>query len=209
MIMRRFLSGIFLLVLGFLVLGAQNKVTPSMVLSKTVNRITGSRGVDASFKVYNSGYSGSGVLKMSGSKFIVSLPDAKVWYNGKDMYTYNESSGETTLVTPTAQELAETNPLEYVKGAQAKYNVAYSTVKKKDRYVLELTPKVKSKGEIKRITLTVKQADFTPEKIVVETAGASPISADILTFKTGIAIPESDFQYPKTKYPKVEIIDLR
>lgn len=186
---------------------AQSSLTPNQVLAKTVASITGSKAVEARFTINNSGYSGSGVIKTTADKFNVTLPDVEVWYNGKEMYTYNKGTSETTVVIPTIEELTESNPLAYVTEAAKKYNVVYSTVKKTGKYVLELTPK--TKGEIKRITLTVKKENYHPEKIVVEPMRGNPITAEISSFKTGITLSSSEFDYPKTKYPKVEIIDLR
>lgn len=187
---------------------AQSASGPESILAKAVASISNAKGVEATFTVYNSGYSGGGRIETSGNKFKVSMPDVSVWYNGKDMYTYNENTGETTVVTPTADELAESNPLAYVTNAAKTYKVAYSTVKKQGRYVLELTPKVKN-NEIKRITLTLRANDYVPEKIVVEPVSGNPVSADIKSFKAGVSLAPSLFEYPKNKYPKAEIIDLR
>ncbi|MCH5224343.1 MAG: outer-membrane lipoprotein carrier protein LolA [Muribaculaceae bacterium] len=189
-------------------ISSQTAFTAPQVLSKAIAAISGSKGCEANFNVFNSGYSGSGRIVASGKKFHVSLPDASVWYNGSDLYTYNSHSGETTVVVPTSEELSQANPLAYVTGAQESYNVSFSTVKKEGRYVLELIPKKKG-GEVKRITLTLKKSDFTPEKIVVEPTSGNPISADISSFKTGISPQPNEFEYPKSKFPKAEIIDLR
>lgn len=198
---------IFLLVfIGVANSFAQQNLTPSQILGKTVDLITSSKGVQADFTIYNSGYSGKGVIKSQGTKYNVKLPDVEVWYNGKDLYTYSDRSKETTLVTPTAEELAESNPLSYVVNASKTYNVSFSTVKKTGKYVLELTPK--AKGEIKRITLTINK-DYKPEKLVVEPSSGNPISADITSFKTGVTYNSAEFEYPKSKYPKVEVVDLR
>lgn len=186
----------------------QGNLSAPQVLEKAVATISGSKGIEANFKVFNSGYSGSGRIKSSGNKYNVTMPDVEVWYNGKDLYTYNKNTSETTVVTPTAEELSESNPLAYVTGAGKKYNVTYSTVKKTGMYVLELTPKTKG-GEIKRITLTLRKSDYAPQKIVVEPTSGAPVSADITSFKTGITANASEFEYPKAKYPKVEIVDLR
>ena len=196
-----------LLLLWFGISYAQSNQTPLQILNKTINLITNAKGAEARFTIYNSGYSGAGIIKSFGNKFIVTLPDAEIWYNGKDLYTYNKNAGETTVVVPTAEELAESNPLAYVTGAGKNYNVAISTVKKTDRDVLELTPK--SKSGIKRITLTIRKTDAKPEKIVVEPLHGNPITAEISSFKTGLNFPPADFEYPKSKYPKVEIVDLR
>lgn len=187
---------------------AQTTMTPSKILERVVTMITATKGVEAGFTVNNSGYTGRGTIKTSGNKYQVIMPDVEVWFNGKDLYTYNKSTKETTVVTPTAEEIAESNPLGYVVSAQKNYNVAFSTVKKANKYVLELLPKTKG-GDIKRITLTVNKTDYKPEKIVVEPKGGSPISADITGFKTGVSSPAADFEYPKAKYPKAEIVDLR
>ncbi|MCH5227852.1 MAG: outer-membrane lipoprotein carrier protein LolA [Muribaculaceae bacterium] len=205
--MKRLLSIIFALA-GILSLHAQGSLSPAQILAKAVSNISNSRGVEATFSVYNSGYSGKGVIKTQGNKYKVTLPDVEVWYNGKDMFTYNKRAAETTLVTPTPEEIAETNPLVYVANARKNYNVSFSTVKKQGKYVLELTPKVKGE-EVKRVTLTLNNSTFSPEKIVVEPKRGNPITMEISSFKTGTNSSVSEFEYPKSKYPNVEIVDLR
>lgn len=187
---------------------AQKEMPSVEVLNKAVSAVSGAKGMSAEFKVYNSGYSGSGSLKAKGNSFNVIMPDVEVWYNGKDLYTLNKNTEEVTIVTPSAQELTESNPLAYITGATRTYNVKYSTVKKQGRYVLELTPK-SNVGEIKRITLTLRKDNFYPEKLVVEPKRGNPVTADITDFKTGVTLSDADFQYPMKKYPKVEVIDLR
>lgn len=189
-------------------LEAQTTLTAQQVLSKAVGTISGAKGVETKFTVSGSGYSGRGEIKTLGSKFNVVLPDVEVWYNGKNLYTYNKRAGETTLITPTSEELAETNPLAYITGAQKNYTVTFSTVKKTGKYVLELLPKSKV-GGVKRITLTLNKTTYAPEKIVMEPVSGSPLTAEISAFKTGVSLSVSDFEYPKSKYPKVELVDLR
>ncbi|MCH5230808.1 MAG: outer-membrane lipoprotein carrier protein LolA [Muribaculaceae bacterium] len=206
--MKRTCLFTLLFLLTAILSGAQNLSEPLQILDKAIAKITSSKGCRANFKVFNSGYSGSGSILSSGNKFKVTMPDAEVWYNGKDLYTYNKRAGETTVVVPSPEELAESNPLAYVTSARNKYNVTFSTVKKTDRYVLELTPKVKN-GDIKRITLTLKKADFSPEKIVVEPKSGSPVSAEITSFKINVTTASSEFEYPKSKFSEIELIDLR
>lgn len=205
--MKKISLALFLTLFCFPLAWGQGNLSAVQILQKAENLIAGAKGVEASFTIYNSGYSGGGEIKTLGGKFKVTLPDVEVWYNGKDLYTYNKRSQETTVVEPDAEELEASNPLAYVAGASKKYNVSFSTVKKQDRYVLELLPK--AKGEIKRITLTLKKNDFAPEKIVVEPKSGSPITAEIKSFKTSSSLSASEFEYPKAKYSKVELIDLR
>ena len=155
-----------------------------------------------------SGYTGKGEILTLGKKFKVKLPDVNIWYNGKDLYTYSGDTGETTVVIPTEEELAESNPLAYITGAEKNYNVSFSTVKKQGSYVLELIPSAKN-ANLKRVTLTVGKNNFIPERIVVEPKSGDPIRADILSYKKVSNVSSSEFEYPKSKYPKAEIVDLR
>ncbi|MCH5239534.1 MAG: outer-membrane lipoprotein carrier protein LolA [Muribaculaceae bacterium] len=206
--MKKFLLLIIALIISVGGINAQNSMAASAVLDKAIGKILNSKGCEADFKINNDGFSGRGKIITTNNKFKVSLPDAIMWFNGKDLYTFNAAISETTVVIPTEEELTEANPLAYVTSAPKLYNVAFSTVKKPDRYVLELTPK-KNSGNIKRITLTIKKSDFTLETIVVEPRTGSPIRADISGFKTGISFSAKEFEYPQDKYSKIELIDLR
>lgn len=204
---KGFITIIFLII-GVATGFTQTKLTAQEIFAKTVGIMSNPKGVEASFSVGSSGYRGNGRIISLGPKYRVILPEVEVWYNGKSLYTYNKNTEETTVVTPTIEELAESNPMSYIGGASKNYNVAISTVKKTGKHVLELTPKQKG-GEIKRVTLTVRQKDYVPEKIVIEPISGHPITAEISSFKIGITASSTEFEYPKAKYPKVEIIDLR
>lgn len=193
---------------AFFCVNAQTNLTPAQILGKAMGLVTSAKGVKADFIVSNSGYTGHGSVSASGNKFTVTMPDAKIWYNGKDLYTYNQNTNETTVVEPTPEELAQTNPFAYISSAQNNYSVSFSTVKKAGMYVLELIP-AKKNGDVKRVTLTLRKSDFVPQKIVVEPRNGNPVSAEITSFKTGINMTPGEFEYPKSKYPKTEIIDLR
>lgn len=206
--MRYFYSLLILAFFSVNIVAGQTKISAEQVLVKASNNIANSKGTDVKFTIYNSGYSGTGVIKTLGNKFNITLPDVEVWYNGKDLYTYNKRAGETTIVIPTQEELAQTNPLSYVTGASKNYNTSFSTVKKPDRYVIEMLPKNRG-DEIKRVTITLRSNNYNPEKIVVEPKSGSPITAEINSFKTGISVPADTFEYPKSKYSDVEIVDLR
>lgn len=196
------------LLLLFSALTILAQTTPERILAHGIKVMSAPTGIEANFTVNNSGYSGKGLIRTMANKYNVILPEVEVWYNGKDLFTANKNTNETTIVDPTQEELVESNPLAYITNAPAIYNVNYSTVKKDGKYVLELLPKKKG-GDIKRITLTLNKANYYPEKIVVEPVSGPPISAEIISFKTGISLQPSDFEYPKSKFLKFEIVDLR
>ena len=206
--MKKILTTLFFSLVALFSVWGQSNLTPRQVLDRSVKAISENKGMELIFNVTTSGYTGKGEILTLGKKFKVKLPDVNIWYNGKDLYTYSGDTGETTVVIPTEEELAESNPLAYITGAEKNYNVSFSTVKKQGSYVLELIPAAKN-ANLKRVTLTVGKNNFIPERIVVEPKSGDPIRADILSYKKVSNVSSSEFEYPKSKYPKAEIVDLR
>lgn len=182
-------------------------LTPEQVAQKAASVINTSRGLSAEFSMTTGGKTTRGSLKSAGNKFAVSMPEVSTWYNGKSLYTYNPRTSETTLITPTAQELAESNPLLYIKSGGAGFTYKFSNVKRQGKYIIDLLPKNNRTG-IKKMTFIVNSSNFHVEKISVDTSAGSTV-VTITSFKTGLAFSASDFEYPKSKYPKAEIVDLR
>lgn len=183
------------------------QLTPGQVAQKTAAVVSNAKTISAAFNFSGNGRNSNGTIKTSGNLFSVILPEVSTWYDGKALYTYNPRTVETTVTTPTAMELMESNPLLYVRGAGANYSYKFSTVRRNGKYVVDLIPTKKNTG-ISKMTITVNSTNFHPERIVVATTGGV-LTIDITSFKTGVPIPASEFSYPKAKYPKAEIIDLR
>lgn len=186
---------------------AKGAVTAEQVAQKAAAVISGTKGLTATFTISVNGKAAKGVVKSTGSKFSVIMPQMSSWYNGKTLYTYNPRTSETTVITPTAQELLESNPLLYVKGGAGGYTYKFSPVKRNGKYVIDLTPRNK-RSSLKKLTFTINSSNFHVERIAV-TASGMATTVDVTSLKTGVVSPASDFEYPKSKYPKAEIVDLR
>lgn len=182
-------------------------LTAEQVAQKAAAVISGAKGINATFSMRLNGKNVKGTLKSSGQKFSVILPQVSTWYNGKTLYTYNPRTMETTVITPTAQELLESNPLLYVKGGAGGYSYSFSPVKRNGKYVIDLVPRSKKSG-VRKLTFTINSSNFLTERIIVTTASGST-TVDVTSFKAVNALPASEFEYPKSKYPKAEIVDLR
>lgn len=186
---------------------AQTALTAAQVAQKTSAVISDAKGLYVSFEINGNGQKGKGVIKGKGNKFIINLPDVSIWYNGKDLFTYNKRTSETTVVNPTAEELLESNPLLYVKGAGKNFKYSFSPTKKQGKYVVDLTPNQKSR-DIQKLTFTINSKTFFPEIINVKT-GNGDLNINIKELKTSENFSPSIFEYPKNKFPNVEIVDLR
>lgn len=197
-----FISFIFLFFNGF----CQN--TPEAVLEKAKSVILNSKGLSVDFTIKTGGNSGKGILKSMGDKFTVTMPGVRVWFNGKDLYTFNSRTDETTITDPTPDELAEVNPLEYLKFASKNFTSKFSSQKIAGCYVVDLIPKTR-RADVKSLTITLRSKDFYPVKISGVSTSGEKVAIDITSFKTGVGINAAEFEYPESKYPNVEIVDLR
>lgn len=182
-------------------------MTAEEVVQKAAAVINGAKTTTAAFTLSANGHETKGKIWSKGSRFTMTLPEVATWYNGKDLYTYNPRTEETTVTIPTAQELLESNPLLYVKGGAGGYTYSFSRTKMQGKYIVDLQPRNK-KSNIKKLVFTINAKTFQPEKIVVEAGGGQTV-VTVTTFRTGEEIPDSAFEYPKSRFPKVEIVDLR
>lgn len=187
---------------------ASNAQTAAQVLNKAASKIMSAGSVAASFSISFPGGGGSGSLKASGKCFTVSVPGSSSWYDGQQMWTYSASSKETTLFRPSASELAETNPLLYLAGGASSYNCAFAKGSSKSNYILSLTPKSRKTG-IKSANISINGTTFAPTQISVKDQSGRTTTIKITNIRFGNKISASNFKYPKNKYPKIKIIDLR
>lgn len=205
------LSAVLLMVAAFFMImpcaRANAAETAQSVLAKASAKVTGTKGMSCAFTLSASGRSVKGTLKSSGKKFALITPVSSSWFDGRNMWTYNPSSAETTLVNPTADEIAETNPLTYISLWKSSYDARFSNSKIKGKYVVELTPK-RRHSAVKKVVITFNR-NYIPEKISVTGSNNAVTTVAVSSVNYNAAVKASDFVYPKSRYPKAEIIDLR
>lgn len=176
------------------------------VLSKAATKINSAKGLSCAFTLTSGTNSTKGTLKSSGSKYVIKTGVSSVWYNGKTMATYNPRTKEMTLMTPTSAELAESNPLCYLRGYEKEYTASFAKTAIKGKKVIELTAKRRT-AAAKKVIITLSGTSGLPEKFTITGNDGSMTTAVISGLKYAASIPASEFNYPKMK--GVEIVDLR
>lgn len=182
--------------------------TADDVMKKAAAKINASSGLSASFKLVSGSNEVSGSLKASGKKFTVRTSSASTWFDGKSMWTFNSNSGETVLTNPTPSEVAEANPLSLVNSYSSSFTAAFSKTAKKGYKTIVLSPKSKKIG-YKSVHVSISDASSLPSSVVVIPSSGTKLTLTISNVKLNVAIPASEFIYPKKDFPKVEVIDLR
>jgi outer membrane lipoprotein-sorting protein len=177
------------------------------ILSKAVAKFRSQSGVKASFSLQGVS-NGKGSLICVKDKFYVTAGGMSTWYNGKTMWSYNSKTSETTITTPTASELTEVNPFTFVSVASTQYKATMAKTQPSGSYALVLTPKSK-KDAASTAVLTLNSKTLVPQKLVMKTSAGGRIVVTVTSYKVVADIAASTFEYPKSKYPKAEIVDLR
>ncbi len=201
-----------LIILSIVILGASAAAsaaeTADGMLRKAATSISGSSGLTASFTLDYGSQKVSGTMKAAGRKFALQTSSSSTWYDGKNMWTYNAKNAETTLMNPTAQEVAEANPLSIVNSYSSNFTAAFAKGQAKGSKTIILTPKSKQMG-YKSVHVTIPDGAVYPSKLVIVPISGQKVTVTISQVKSGQKLPDSSFVYPKSKYPKVEIVDLR
>lgn len=204
-LLRYILSLILILGLSGSISAAE---TADGMLKKAAASINGSSGLTASFTLDYGTQKISGTMKAAGKKFSLQTSSTSTWYDGKSMWTYNAKNAETTLMTPTPQEVAEANPLSLVNTYSANFTAAFAKSQTKGSKTIVLTPKSKKLG-YQSVHVTIPDGSTFPSRLVVIPTSGQKMTVTITQVKNGQKLPEATFVYPKAKYPKVEIVDLR
>ena len=179
-----------------------------VVMKRAASRINNAGGISASFCIDSGSQRISGTLKALGNKFALQTSASSTWYDGKQMWTYNSNNRETTLMLPTAAEVAEANPLSIVNTYGSSFTASFAKTQVKGCKTIVLTPKSKKLG-YKSVHVTIPDSSSLPSKIVIVPTSGQRITVSVTKAETGRSFAASTFVYPAAKYPKVEIVDLR
>lgn len=198
----------FLLTLMFSTASLSVAETADQILKKASAAINNANGLSASFNIDYGTQRLTGTLKTSGKMFVLQTSSSSTWYDGKNMWTFNAKNNETTLINPTAQEVAEANPLLLVNSYSMQFVASFAKNQTKGNKTILLTPKSKSIG-YKSVMVTIPDGSNYPSMLVVVPSSGQTVKISISNVRTSQKFSNSTFVYPKSKYPKAEIVDLR
>lgn len=199
----------FLLFIALIIPFALSATSAEEAMSKTAQKIADSPGIIAKFTAVGVNESSvGGTLTISKEKFSMVGADFGVWYNGDCLWSYTKQTGETTLSIPTSDELLEINPLDVISNYSAHYK-ASKLSDKNNKIIIKLTAKSKAIS-VQTAILSINTSTWLPEEITATFSNSSTMLISIASAKVSAAAPpQSTFQYPASKYPGIEVIDLR
>lgn len=168
-----------------------------------------------SYKVENSAGKAlstkSGTILMKGTKYKVTFGEQEIFCDGKTVWNYDKTANEVTISnldasggTITPQKLF-TNfyDKDFLYKMNGEKKVGTKTIQE-----IEMTPTDKSKAFHKVYVMVDKTAKTLYSTKVLENSG-SKYTYTISSMSTNTAMQDNQFVFDKTKYPGVEVVDLR
>ncbi len=177
-------------------------------LDATAKKIRTSKSVQASYTLSGSNQaSGAGTLTLSGECFAMTSPRMSIWYDGKTQWTYSATDNEVNISEPTPEELQQVNPFIIINTFRQGYT-AKTLSSTKTAVKIQLTAKSK-KADITGAVITINPTTKLPTEIKLTLASGHSVTITISKATVGGTLSADTFRFPKARYPRAEVIDLR
>lgn len=152
-----------------------------------------------------------GTVTMKGSKFKVSMDGMEIFSDGKTVWNYDKSANEVTVNNVAEGGTGMTPQKIFTNFYDKDFYYKLNGTKKeagKTLSEIELTPTDKTKPYHKVYVLVDKATNTIYSAKFLEKSGGR-YSYTVNTLKGTSTIADGDFAFNKSKYPGVEVVDLR
>ncbi len=210
LIMKKFLSIIMTTALLICAGISVTAATPSAssVINTAAANLKKSPSVTIKFTLAQGGQKSQGNLVVAGKKFVASINGGgTTWYDGTTQWTYNPSTEEMNISSPTDEELSAINPFMVVTNLQKTYRTRMLKASA-GQYAVEFTP-ISRGSDIKKMVLNVNSKSYAPSKVVITMSNGQVATISINSITPGKSLGTSTFQPNKKKYSNADWIDLR
>ncbi len=181
--------------------------TADAFLGRVAAKLKSSPSIVASYRLTTDGASQRGTLTVAGNCFTIDAPGLRSWYDGKTQWTYSSQTGEVNITEPSPEEVEQINPFAVInafrQGYKSQFVPAPAGLKK-----IKMTSSVPG-NDISNVLLTVSDKTLDPSEIVLTLSSNQVIIIRIDSVKAGVKMSASSFRFDKSKFPGVEVVDLR
>ena len=148
----------------------------------------------------------NGAIILQGNKYVNKTGGTMTWFDGKTMWAYVKENEEVTITTPSSEELASSNPYTFINSSKKDFTASIIS-SDGNQFKIKLIPKT-SNNDINYLILNVKKKSYQPVDMLVDMKN-SKIIIVLNSFETNKSYKNSSFTFSKSKYPDVEVVDLR
>lgn len=152
-----------------------------------------------------------GDLTVKDAKFRLKLGGQEVFNDGQTMSTYIKESNEVNVQDYEAAANGELNPTQIYTIYKRGFDYRFLKEQKqggRTLEVIELTPN-RQKSPIATIQISVDKLDKSVRNWLIINKDGKRTSYNINTFVPNVNVTDAYFVFDKSKYPGVEVVDLR
>lgn len=153
-----------------------------------------------------------GNMKVKGNRFRLVLDKNTIINDGKVLYTYSKETNEVTLNDPAEmdQELDPSKMFtQYEKGFKSQFVEEKADATGVLTQVVKLFPIDPAKKPFHTVVLTVDKAKGDPRSVQVLYKDGNVVTYTVKRFAANGEMTDALFTFDKSKYPGVEVNDLR
>jgi outer membrane lipoprotein-sorting protein len=219
--MRKIVA-IYILALAAISVYAQNDPQAKAILDQVSAKNKAYKTINTAFAITGTNTQNAdkttqkGTLLIKGDKYMIKLPDSEVYFDGKDVYNYLPASNEVNITKPQAStskgdDIFISNPKDVFKIYQKDFKQKFikeTTESGKQVYEIDLYP-VDLKKKYNRIRLHIEKSSSQIVSMKAFFKDGFQYSIAFDKFEVNKEIPDNTFVFEKSKYPNVEVIDLR
>lgn len=211
------MKNIFVLVsilLSISVLGQNDKKADKM-LEDVINKISSYDNFKAnlSYTMVNTevdiNEEKAGLIFVEGDSYRIEMEGQIIISDGQTIWTYLEDS-EEVMVSNAGDSEESISPTDILTKYGNDYKAKFcknKTFKNSDLKEIELKPN--SKNDFEKMTVLVNTSKLTLEHFSVYDVNGNVFTYNINDMKTNIDLPKDTFTFDQSKYPDVEVIDMR
>lgn len=154
----------------------------------------------------------TGNVRVKGKLFNLALTDNTVINDGKAIYTYSKKSNEVTISDPADMD-KELDPTKlftiYEQGFKSQFVEEKKAADGTVEQVIKLFPLEPGKKPYHTVIMTIDKAKVEPRAVKVLYKDGNEVTYTLNKFTPNVDLFESVFTFDKSKYPGVELNDVR
>jgi outer membrane lipoprotein carrier protein len=153
----------------------------------------------------------TGNVTVKGNKFKLKTAGQEIFNNGKDIYTYVKETNEVNISDFNPNDDSDFSPTKIYSIYKKGYKYIFKEEKKEGAAsydIVELSP-TSGKSNVAKIQITVNRNDKSIKTWKVWDKAGKKTVFRIDKFVPNVPAADALFTFDKTKYPGVEVVDLR
>lgn len=192
---------------------AQGDARASAILDKMSSKYQNMKAFSANFTygAETATKKMTGTVVVKGGKFKLSMVGQEIYNNGKEVYTYVKETNEVNVTDYNPADEGDFSPSKIYTIYKKGYKYLFKEEVKQGAQVfevIELSPTAKS-GSVAKIQITVDKQDKSIKSWKIWDKKGKTTLFRVDKFVPNFPATDAMFTFDKSKYPGVEVVDLR